>query len=110
MKKPEFTRSQIEKDKRYLCKEHNLKGYPKEAFFFRKQSDVSIPYLVQFSGETVNTEQYCAENNGDYYLYAYSPDGNLMHVSEFKGGAMVRICLRSSLGEWSWYPCGGSLG
>lgn len=110
MNTPKFTKKEISKDKRYFCKEHELKGYPKESFYFRKVNDVSIPFLVQFSGDVVNTEKYCIEDDGNYIMYAYSPDGNLMHTVEFKGGTMIRICLKSYLGEWKWSPCGGNLG
>jgi hypothetical protein len=109
MKKPSFTKEQIKKDSRYFCREYSLGEYPKEAFFYRKVKDISIPFLVQFSGNIVNTEKYCAEDNGNYYMYAYDPNGNLMHVAEFRSGRLIRICIKSYMGEWNWYISGGNL-
>lgn len=104
-----LTVEQLLKDKRYTLKEYNLPGFPKERFFYRNVKDASIPFLVQASDVIINFEKYCVEDDGNYVLYAYNADGQLMHLSESKGGIMIKICLQDSLGNWAWHPCGGNL-
>lgn len=104
-----LTVEQLLKDKRYTLKEYNLPGFPKERFFYRNVKDASIPFLVQASDVIINFEKYCVEDDGNYVLYAYNADGQLMHLSESKGGIMIKIGLQDSLGNWAWYPCGGNL-